>query len=198
MSFDMKRNVPEGPAESPFLNEHEDPIDDPEPRIPSHFPPAAEHVGKVLARWETFEHEPGTIGSKSYIPIAIAFIAIVGYALFTDSLLMAIVFILIGMVGYLLMNRPTEIVEYSITEKGVSAGKEFYGFEDIRSFWILEGHPDFPKQLIIQTDGWLVSHVHIPLADQYPEAVRQFLAPHIPEEKYEPGLIDTIEKMFHI
>ena len=162
------------------------------------LPPSAEHAGKTLARWEAFEHEPGTFGPKSYVPVTVIFITIIAYALYTNSPLMAIVFILIGMVGYLLMNRPTEMLEYSITEKGISIGKEFYGFEDIRSFWILEGHPDFPKQLIIQTDGWLVSHGHIPLAEQYPEAIRQFLAPHVPEEKYEPGLIDTIEKMFHI
>lgn len=196
MNLDMRNPDGSGNNRSPFLG-HREPIDDPKHHDTATKAPAVS-TGKTLAHWETFEHEPTPTGTGTLRIALVALLAIVAYALYTNSPLMAIVFILIGMVGYLLMNRPPEITPFSISDKGVTVGKEFYGYDDIRSFWILENHPDFPKHLIIQTDGALVSHVHVPLAEQRPDAIRDILLRYVPEKKYEPGLIDTIEKMFHI
>lgn len=199
MSFDMKTPIqPEEEGASPFLSGKTEHVEDPSPIHPQETIPSTSRSGKVLAQWETLEHAPAEHGQKTYTIVIAVFIAIVAYALYTNSPLMAIVFILIGMVGYLSLNRPEEPTRYTITDKGVTVGREFYPFEDISSFFILEDHPDFPKHLIIQTDGWLVSHVHIPLAEQRVEAIRHLLISVVPEKKYEPGLIDTIEKMFHI
>jgi hypothetical protein len=199
MSFDMKTpGRPDEGGDSPFLNGNAEHVEDPSPKLPPETTPSAPHSGKTLAEWEALEHEPSDLGKKSYIGIGFVFIAIVAYALYTNSPLMAIVFILIGMVGYLSLNRPEMPTRYVITSKGISVGREFYEYEDISSFFILEDHPSFPKHLIIQTNGWLVSHVHIPLAEQRADAIRHLLLPSVPEKKYEPGLIDTIEKMFHI
>lgn len=199
MSFDMKTPTqPEEEGTSPFLSGKTEHVEDPSPKLPPETTPSTSRSGKVLAQWETLEHAPAEHGQKTYTIVIAVFIAIVAYALYTNSPLMAIVFILIGMVGYLSLNRPEEPTRYTITDKGIVVGREFYPFEDISSFFILEDHPDFPKHLIIQTDGWLVSHVHIPLAEQHVEAIRSLIITSVPERKYEPSLIDTIEKMFHI
>lgn len=198
MSLDMKTpGSPSGSNGSPFLGGKPGPIEDPAPKTaPAPIP--GRKGGKILAQWETLEHEPTQLGSRAVTIAIAALIAIVAYAIYTDSPLMAIVFILIGMVGYLSLNRPEEPVRYAMMDKGVAVGREFYEYDDISSFWILEDHPDFPKHLIIRTDGLLISHVHIPLAEQHPEAIRSLIAPFVPEQKYEPGLIDTIERIFHI
>jgi hypothetical protein len=198
MSFDMKTSEQPEKEPSPFLNGKPEHVEDPSPRFPSETASSASRPEKAVAQWEALEHAPAEHGRKTYAIVIAAFIVIVAYALYTNSPLMAIVFILIGMVGYLSLNRPEEPTRYTITDKGVTVGRELYPFEDISSFFILEDHPDFPKHLIIQTDGWLVSHVHIPLAEQRADAIRHLLLPFIPEKKYEPGLIDMIEKMFHI
>jgi hypothetical protein len=198
MSFDMKTPPQPGEGDSPFLNGKTEHVEDPSPMRPPEINPSPSHSGKMLAQWETLDHTPTEHGQKTYMVIIAVFIVIVAYALYTNSPLMAIVFILIGMVGYLSLNQQEEPTQYTITDKGITVGREFYPFEDISSFFILEDHPDFPKHLIIQTDGWLVSHVHIPLAEQRAEAIRHILISAVSEQKYEPGLIDTIEKMFHI
>jgi len=157
------------------------------------------HAGKAIIWWESVEHTPPFLKSKKvYATIVLAIIAIVAYALVTDSPLTAITFILIGMVGYLLFNRPPETVMFAISEDGITAGREFYGYDHIRSFWLMEDHPQFPNHLIIETDGALSSRVHVPLEENDPETIRRILLDHIPEIKYEPTLIDTIERMFHI
>lgn len=198
MSFDMRNPGQEsGPEKSPFLGGKPEPVEDPIPKTGS-TPVPGRKSGKILAQWETLEHEPAQFGSRAVTIAIAALIAIVAYAIYTDSPLMAIVFILIGMVGYLSLNRPEEPVRYAVMDKGIAVGREFYEYDDIASFWILEDHPDFPKHLIIRTDGLLISHVHIPLAEQNVDAIRSFIAPFVPEQKYEPGLIDTIERIFHI
>lgn len=195
MSLDMHTPDDFESGRPPLLN-RQDSIEDPKRHDvnPAHI----QWSENVLASWEAFEHEPMPIGvGASRIALALL-LAIVAYAVYTNSPLMAIVFILIGMVEYLLINRPPEMTLFSISTKGIMIGKEFYQYDNIKSFWILEYHPDSPKQLIIQTDGVLVSHVHIPLAEQHPDAIRDILLGYLPEKKYELGLIDTIEKILHI
>lgn len=200
MNFDMrKRREEEIPGQEPS----------PEPAFDSEYSPVTTgapgqdyhsfQAGKALIWWESVEHTPPILESKKvYATIVFFIIAIVAYALFTDSPLTAITFILIGMVGYLLFNRPAETVMFAISEDGITVGREFYEYDNIQSFWIIEDHPQFPNHLIIQTDGILSSHVHIPLEENDPEIVRHILLDHIPEIKYEPGLVDMIERMFHI
>lgn len=157
-------------------------------------------AGKAIIWWESVEHAPEFLKSKkAYAVTVLAIVAIVGYALFTDSPLTAIVFILIGMVGYLLFNRPPETVMFAISDKGVTAGREFYDYDNIESFWIVEEeHPQFQNHLIIHVDSVMSPRVHIPLEDNDPETVRNILLDHVPEIKYDPGIVDTIERMFHI
>jgi len=156
-------------------------------------------AGKAIIWWDSIEHTPPILTSKKvYVGIVSAIIAVIAYSLFTDSPLTAITFILIGMVGYLLFNRPPETVMFAISEDGITAGREFYGYDHIHSFWIIEDHPQFPNHLIVETDGALSSKIHIPLEDNDPDTIRRILLDHIPEIRYEPGLVDTIERMFHI
>ncbi|NTW13948.1 MAG: hypothetical protein HGA31_02875 [Candidatus Moranbacteria bacterium] len=157
------------------------------------------NAGESIIWWESVKHMPPILQTKkSYAWIVFALIAIIAYSLFMNSPLMAITFILIGMVGYLLFNHPDETVLFAISEKGITAGPEFYDYDSVSSFWIIENHPQFPNHLIIQTGGILSPRVHIPLEDNQPDIVRRILLDFIPEIKYEPNIIDTVERMFHI
>lgn len=202
MSLDMRspesRKGPEQESH-PGLFQHE-----PEPTEPfeeedfddefQYFDP-----NDIILWWETLKHMPPILESKATRAwIIFAFIVIVGYSLYTNSPLMAITFILIAMVGYLLFNRPGEIILLSISGKGIAVGPEFYEYDSIGSFWIVEDHPHFPNYLIIQTGGILSPRVHIPLEENHPEEIRDILLNFIPEIKHEPNMVDTIERMFHI
>ena len=187
---------------SPFLGAYA-PADDPystENQI--RRAPQATHdhpTGQILAEWQTLEHgHEHEMSSNVFIGAVVVLIGIVAYAIYTNSPLMAIVFILIGMISYLSLNRDPEMIRFTITTKGISTGKEFYEYGHLRSFWIMSDHPDIPKELIIETSGALVSHVLIPLADQNVDAIRSLLVTRLSERKYEPGLIDTLGRILHI
>ncbi len=110
---------------------------------------------------------------------------------------MAIAFILIGVIGYLSLHHEPRVLDFLITTKGVIAGNEFYEFETLKSFFIYT-EPPFANILSIQTSGKLVPYVHIPVMTTDLDVLRDVLDNFIPEEKHEPGLVDTLEKLLHI
>ncbi len=153
--------------------------------------------GKVLLNWKALEHDPLKLGPKSQSIITVLLILIIAYALYTNSPLMAIVFVLIGVTGYLsLYQQPKELL-FFITSQGIIAGNDFYEYDSIESFFIYEEDP-FKDILSIQTDGKLVPYVHIPIPSVNITLLRDTLDEYIPEEKHEPGLVDTLEKLLHI
>lgn len=153
--------------------------------------------GEVLLQWEAPEHEPLELGPRSRIIVTVLLIIVIAYALITNSPLMAITFILVGVVGYLSMHREQKIISFLLTSQGVIAGKEFYPFDEIHSFWIYTESP-FDGLLSLHTTGKLVPYIHIPTVTVDTEILRETLAAFLPEEKHEPGLVDTLERLLHI
>lgn len=154
-------------------------------------------VGDVLFRWESEEHEIFELGPRSRLISVVLLVALIGYALLTDSPLMAITFILIGVVGYLLLHQPPETATFALTSRGVIAGNDFYRYENIESFHIFP-EPPFENVLSLKVNGALFSHVHVPLPEEYPLSLYETLVAFIPESEHEPSLVDTLEKLLHI
>jgi len=109
---------------------------------------------------------------------------------------MAITFILIGIMGFITLEQAPAILHCAITEDGVIVNKELYAFENIESFWIV--YEEDEKYLSLKTNGKLIPFVNIPFDDEDPNTLHEILSVYLKEEKHDPTLIDTIEKMLHI
>lgn len=153
--------------------------------------------GSALLHWQAPEHEPLELGPRSRVIIVSLLIAIIGWALYTNSPLMAITFILIGVTGYLTLGHEPRTISFYATTKGLIAGSAFYEFETIESFHFYD-EPPFDNLLSIKTNGKLLSHVHIPVANVSIAELYRILIQHIPEDKHDPSLVDTLEKLLHI
>lgn len=200
MSFDMRPTAHDTEeARHPFLDA--EPVEDPRPKTPAESRP--EHhpyrTGKILAHWESEGQDSPLLESKKLLVGVVAvLILIIAYSIATDSPIMAILFILIGMTGYLIFSRPAEPTEYMVTEKGIFVGRAFYDYQSVTSFWIIEGHPQFPKHIILDIAGVITPRIHIPLEGNDAEIMRRVLGRYVPEEEYEPNLIDILERILHI
>lgn len=153
--------------------------------------------GEILISWREAEHDSFDLGPRSRLIFIILLVLIVAWALYTDSPLMAITFILIGIIGYLLEQQPPRILDFALTTRGVLTGKQFYRYETIQSFHIYEEEP-FLDTLSLHTDGDLISHIHVPLKTVDNQAVYDILVGFVPELPHEPNLIDSLEKLMHI
>ncbi|MFA9262015.1 MAG: hypothetical protein ACEQSB_01485 [Undibacterium sp.] len=154
-------------------------------------------AGNPLIAWRAPEHLHLRPNPRGLMISTIALALIIAYAVFTNSPLMAITFILFGVVGYLFVTRDPREFEFAITDKGIVTGKTLYEFEGLNSFWIYE-EPPLEGMLSLHTSGILAPYIHIPIAGIDDQEVREILQNFLPEEKHEPTIIDTLEKMLHI
>ncbi|MFC1645320.1 hypothetical protein ACFL08_04820 [Patescibacteria group bacterium] len=151
---------------------------------------------EVIMSWKAPEYEHYPKEKNWYIVAGLILSAIVIYATVINAPIMAITFILIGIVGYLYLEKEPVIVSFKITHDGIIAGGEIYEFNSIDSFWIF--YDQTSRIISLHTDSWLLPYVHIPIHDQDPSKVREVLVDFIKESKHEPSVIDTIERIFHI
>lgn len=152
---------------------------------------------RVLFSWVAPEHIHVRPNPRAIIIAAVLLFVVIAYALFTNSPLMAITFILIGIVGYLFLTKDPQEVEFIVTREGIVVGRNLYAFEDIHSFWIFDEAP-LENVLSIHSHGVLAPFIHLPLGDLDHDAMRELFLAFIPEEKQDPRMVDIIEKMLHI
>ena len=153
--------------------------------------------GDILLNWREPEHDKFELGPRARLISLVLLIVIIAWALYTDSPLMAITFILIGIIGYLLEHQTPRILDFALTTRGVLVGKQFYPYETLQSFHIYEEEP-FLDTLSLHTDGDLISHVHVPITSVHDQNVFDILSGFVPELPHEPNLVDSIEKLMHI
>jgi hypothetical protein len=154
-------------------------------------------IGEVLLSWQAPEYESYERDKKWYTVMTLALMAIIAYALFTNSPIMAITFILIGIIEYIYISREPEILNFAITEKGIVVEKEIYEFESLKSFWIFRDETWF-ESLSLKTKNNLMPYLHIPLAQMDPEEVQRVIAPFLREEKQEIRLADTLHRLLRL
>ncbi|OGI16556.1 MAG: hypothetical protein A2Z52_01860 [Candidatus Moranbacteria bacterium RBG_19FT_COMBO_42_6] len=155
------------------------------------------HLQRALISWQAPEFEVYEKDNKWYAYISLILIAIIGYAVYSNSLIMAIAFILIGVILYIQLHKEPKIIDFALTTDGVVAGREIFEFDQIRSFWIFYD-PPHEKYISFHTKGHLVPFIHIAIDDQNPVELRRILIKYIPEIKQEPNLVDMLERFLRI
>lgn len=179
-----------------FWHGHEEKREE-EPREPSPGRWASLDSKDILYRWRGPEFEEYERDKKWYLVMTAILLVIVSWALYTNSPVMAITFILIGVVGYIYIGKEPRTLDFIITNDGVIAGREIYLFDNLESFWIFY-EPPHTKILSLKSRGILLPYVHIPLHDEDPVHIREILMDHIPERKQEEGLIEIFERLIRL
>lgn len=156
-----------------------------------------EEKSNILLKWQGPEYEHHPKEKRWYLIASLILSAIIIYALVINSPIMAITFVLIGIVSYIQLEKSPRVLDFKIVHDGVVAGGELYEFDNIKSFWIFY-QPPHTKILSLHTDALLMPFVHIPVHQIDPVKLREILLDFIPEEKQKPTVVDTIERLLHI
>jgi len=151
----------------------------------------------ILYHWRGLEFEHYGINPKFYLGAIIVLAAIILYSLITNNPIVAITFILIGITGYLYVQKEPREIDFLITSEGIIAGSQMYEYDKIKSFWIFYD-PPFTKTVSFHLEGSFMPYFHIPVHDQDPVVIREVLLDFIPEIKQEHTLIDAFERLIHM
>jgi hypothetical protein len=151
----------------------------------------------ALMHWQAPEFEYYEKSARFYLISTIILAAIVIYAVITNSIIMAITFILIGIVGYIYLQREPQVLNFVIIPDGIAVGREIYEFDDMQSFWIFYD-PPHEKILSLHMKGKFVPYVHIPIHNENPVSIRHILLDYVPEIKQDHTIVDAVERMLHL
>lgn len=156
-----------------------------------------QHARDSHLSWSAPEFDMVEQNKKRLSYAALVLLAIIIYATFTNNPIMAIVFVLIGIVAYMHLNKEPRILNFQIVPEGILAGKEIYEFENIRSFWIFYD-PEYKKVISLHIKSYLTPFVHIPINKEDPVEIRRILLEYIPEIKQEHNAAELLERFLGI
>ena len=151
----------------------------------------------VFHEWQAPEYEIYEKDRKWYVVMGLLLAFIIIYAIFTDGLVMAITFILIGVVAYIILNKKPRVITFYITDDGIVAGREIYEFENINSFWIFY-EPEGIKVVSLHVKSKFSPYIHIPIENEDPLKIREIILNYIEEKKHHPTLIDAFERILRV
>jgi len=157
----------------------------------------SEHSADVLAHWQAPEFEVYEQDQKWLTYIGLVLVAIIGYAIWDNSLIMAITFVLIGVVGYIYIEKAPRTLDFMVTHDGVVAGNEIFEYDNIKSFWIFY-EPAGQKVISLHMNGGMLPYIHIPIHDQNPVHIREALLVNLHEMKQGHNFVDTLERFLRI
>ncbi len=160
----------------------------PRPKLAIESPEAEEPTFS----WEAPEYEHYEKDSRWYWITGGILLAIIIYALVTNAILMAITFILIGMLGYVYAQREPRIIKMEISPDGVIVDKTMYEYEDLKDFWIFYEVEEGFKVLSLHSKKTFMPHIHIPVGNANPIHIREVLLQYLPEVRQEISFVDRL------
>lgn len=157
----------------------------------------ATQAKNALYHWQAPEFETYEQDKRWFLYLALILMAIIAYAIYANSPIMAITFILIGVVGYIYIDKEPRFLDFMITEDGIIAGKEIFEYERIKSFWIFY-EEDGSKVISLHMHSLITPYMHIPIGKENPVEIREALLENIEEIKQEHNIVETLERLFRI
>lgn len=135
--------------------------------------------------WKAYDRLPRTHTPDWYWAMSIIAVSIVVTAVILDNVLFAVLIFISTIVLFLRTLQKPRLTEYALTPKGVWVGKEFTSYQTLESFWVEEEYGD--RKLLIKAKSMTSPLMSIPLGEENPDAVREFLANYLYEaELHEP------------
>lgn len=157
------------------------------------------NLGEIKFGWEVKEYENHDHDRRWYIMMGVVAITFFVYALATANYLFALILALFGIILFLQDLHPARTLNFVITTTGVVLGEKFYSFTELKGFWMIY-NPPAVKNLYFST-GDLVKHrLSIPLFDNDPRPIRNFLNEFLEEnlEEEEEPLSERMSRLFKI
>jgi hypothetical protein len=134
-----------------------------------------------ILTWTAPNHVQPKRSPTWYMVFLIISLGLIAYAVYTQSIITGITFLLIIVVVLVLSSRGHELTTYQINKTGVSVGNISYPYKIIKKFWIYYNPPEV-KTVNLETSAYLNNRVILQLGKQDPVAVKLLLSKFIPED----------------
>lgn len=153
---------------------------------------------EILLEWMTPEFMPMHRSKLWYVIAGFVMLGIIGYAVYSESITMAVVFILLAGTFMMTNKQKPRMIKVKISNLGIEYDKQFYHYHNINAFWIVY-QPAYVRSLYLRIAGKGFKYIKIELNHQNPVEVRDLLSKEIPEiEGAEERPIDIITRLLRL
>lgn len=193
--------APEEPAVNDFQAQPtETPESDSQPGPTTEEPssnPDITNDDASLIRWEAPEHAHHEQGREWYIIFAIVTLAIVLVAMFLiKSVTFAILVPVMAVALFIYTRRPPEVLQYTLSRKGLHINDRLYPFTQFKSFGVLS-HTNMHSAVLIPRKRFQIGQT-IYFPENIGEQLVDMLASRLPMKEVEADAIDRLLARLHL
>lgn len=103
-----------------------------------------------------------------------------------------IVLVLLSLFMFYRFNKISQVnMSFLINQQGVTIDKTLYPYDHLKSFWIFYA-PGGRQELSLESKKNIMPYIRIPLGNQNPKQIRDWLLQYLPEKEQEESLVDVI------
>ncbi len=147
-------------------------------------------------RWEAHEHEHADKSADWFWALGIIVLSGAITALLFGNILFAILIVIGGATMGLLGSTPARVRRFALTPRGIMIDDSLYPYQMLAAFWVQHPTADTPAMLIVDANQFLSPHMIIPLDDNDPDLVREYLLDFLPEEELHEPFAQRLAEMF--
>ncbi len=145
--------------------------------------------------WSAYEHEHIERGSDWFWALGIiAVCAALTSTLFSNVLFAILILVATGVL-VLLARRPPPFHEFEISDRGIRISEESHSYDEILSFWV-DTETGAEPLLLVDTTKFTAPNLIIPIGDNDPESIRNFLREYAQEIPMKEPLSHKILEFF--
>lgn len=142
--------------------------------------------------WSALEYEKRTYTQRWFATMGISAALLIAFGILAQSYFFVTLIVLAFAVVVLYVRRPPGIIRFAIMPEGVQAGKAFYEFSHLKSFWMFD--VDGAYELSLETDKLLHPYVRIPLGEMDAVDVDRILEQYLDKKEQEESMPDRISR----
>jgi len=131
--------------------------------------------------WEFIEYEEHQRGRLWWLVLMTVSAALLIFALLTANYLFALIIIMVVAIILFRHYHEPEMLSCELHTGGVRVGSQEYDWSEIKNFWLVY-EPPTVKSLFIVFKSALKQPMTVPLSDQNPLEVREFLGKYLEED----------------
>ena len=155
--------------------------------------------GKVLLKWSFPEYEKHERNLSWYIISLSIGVFLFLYSIYTSNFIFAIIIILAGVILINSLKGEPKNIDFSITDKGILLGRNFYEYDNLVKFWIIYKAPQV-KKLYFEVDNIFHTQLIVPIENVSPLELRDLLSQYLEEDvdKENEPLSEALGRMLKI
>ncbi|MDO8575328.1 MAG: hypothetical protein Q7R78_01335 [bacterium] len=156
-----------------------------------------------ILEWKTMEYHHEPKSSDWFWALGIITITLIVIALMFNNIIFAIFILVSGLALAIHAWAKPELMNYSVTEKGVAIGTNMHLYESITAFYIEDLkhiehiHPAIKSKILLKTNKSLFPLISIPISEKIDiKNLQSVLSKYIVEEKITETLSHKIMERF--